>query len=417
MKPKAKGKTPEKPVAATAKSKKRVQVPDNKSSLAGKAAATPAGNPEKKGIGAARPAGAGAGKASKSSQPAAKPATRAEAKPATAGGKATGKSAPVKGASSRPAVAKAVAGSAKGVLKKASSAGKSAVTGAKKPVAKASPAIRPEKKKASPAIKSPLERKSRATSNRAVKASPPAVAKEAKIASRGATSVEEKSRLKAKNGAADRPLPPEGKGHAKVGASREKSAISALGKSGMKSASTEGNLPRSGKEKTSKSVEGSGPEMAVRTASTTRKSPVAPMPDVVSQAAVPKKAKIKAEDMRKLRQMLEEERDSLLGELRRLDDRSLVEGTTEEGANQQPGFSLQLADSASDNLQIETDLNIRRNEEQLLQQIEDALRSLDRGEFGICNRCNEPINIERLFARPNAKYCMPCLRLLESGKA
>ncbi len=141
------------------------------------------------------------------------------------------------------------------------------------------------------------------------------------------------------------------------------------------------------------------------------------MPDIVAQAAAPKKTKLKADDIKKLRAMLESERESLLGELRRLDDRSLVEQTTEEGANQQPGFSLQLADSASDNLQIETDLNIRRNEEQLLQQIEDALRSLESGDFGVCKRCQEPIAVERLFARPNAKYCMPCLRLLESGKA
>lgn len=157
--------------------------------------------------------------------------------------------------------------------------------------------------------------------------------------------------------------------------------------------------------------------MAVRTATTSgRKSPAAPVP-VVPQAAPPKKAKLKADDVKKLREMLLDERESLLAELRRLDDRALVESTTEEGANQQPGFSLQLADSASDNLQIETDLNIRRNEEALLQQIEDALRALDSGEFGVCKRCHEPIAVERLFARPNAKYCMPCLRLLESGKA
>lgn len=157
--------------------------------------------------------------------------------------------------------------------------------------------------------------------------------------------------------------------------------------------------------------------MAVRTASMSGKTPAAPMPDLGSPAAGPKKAKLKAEDVRKLREMLLAERESLLAELRRLDDRALVEQTTEEGANQQPGFSLQLADSASDNLQIETDLNIRRNEEALLQQIEDALRALERGDFGICNRCHEPIAIERLFARPNAKYCIPCLKLLESGKA
>ncbi len=119
--------------------------------------------------------------------------------------------------------------------------------------------------------------------------------------------------------------------------------------------------------------------------------------------------------MRKLRDMMLQERQRIIEEMRILDDRSLQGSADENG--QQPGFSLQLADSASDNIQIETDLGIRNIEAEQLSQLDDALRAMEGGGYGVCNRCHESISIERLFARPNAKYCISCLKLLEAGKA
>jgi DnaK suppressor protein len=114
--------------------------------------------------------------------------------------------------------------------------------------------------------------------------------------------------------------------------------------------------------------------------------------------------------------MLLQERRRIIEEMRILDDRSLT-STLDDSSGSQPGFSLQLADSASDNMQVETDLGIRNIEAEQLQMIDDALRAIDNGEYGICQRCQQLISIERLFAKPNAKYCVDCLRLLEAGKA
>lgn len=157
---------------------------------------------------------------------------------------------------------------------------------------------------------------------------------------------------------------------------------------------------------------------AASKAATPEKKPAAPAPSAAVEAAPVKKAKpkLKEADVKKLRDMLHTERARIIEEMRILDDRSLT-ANMEEGANQQPGFSLQLADSASENMQVETDLGIRSIEAEQLMQIDDALRALATGDYGICQRCNEPISVERLFARPNAKYCINCLKLLESGKA
>jgi DnaK suppressor protein len=142
--------------------------------------------------------------------------------------------------------------------------------------------------------------------------------------------------------------------------------------------------------------------------------PVAAEPPPAPKPVV--KPKWKAEDLRRLKEMLLQERRRIIEEMRILDDRSLT-STLDDSSGSQPGFSLQLADSASDNMQVETDLGIRNIEAEQLQMIDDALRAIDNGEYGICQRCQQLISIERLFAKPNAKYCVDCLRLLEAGKA
>lgn len=129
-----------------------------------------------------------------------------------------------------------------------------------------------------------------------------------------------------------------------------------------------------------------------------------------------RRVRFKADEMRKLRLALEQERERLLRDIRALDDQALTDGLAET-ISQQPGFSLQLADSASDNQQVDTALGIRSIELDQLMQIDEALRAIVEGDYGICHRCGETISIERLLVKPMAKYCVPCRQLLETGKA
>lgn len=142
----------------------------------------------------------------------------------------------------------------------------------------------------------------------------------------------------------------------------------------------------------------------------------APVQQPAAAPPMAKRPKLKAEDLRKLRDALEQERRRLIEEIRALDDQALTDGFVET-MGQQPGFSLQLADSASDNQQVDTALGIRSIEADQLAQIDEALRAIETGEYGVCHRCHEAIHLDRLLVKPMAKYCVPCLRLLETGKA
>jgi DnaK suppressor protein len=45
---------------------------------------------------------------------------------------------------------------------------------------------------------------------------------------------------------------------------------------------------------------------------------------------------------------------------------------------------------------------------QQLSQITEALRRIDEGRYGLCERCAGPIPRERLEILPHARFCVPC---------
>jgi DnaK suppressor protein len=47
--------------------------------------------------------------------------------------------------------------------------------------------------------------------------------------------------------------------------------------------------------------------------------------------------------------------------------------------------------------------------------LDDALRRLDEGRYGVCDRCGQPIGAERLAARPAAATCVRCAARTRRG--
>jgi DnaK suppressor protein len=73
------------------------------------------------------------------------------------------------------------------------------------------------------------------------------------------------------------------------------------------------------------------------------------------------------------------------------------------------------ADTASFTFERELGSGLADGAEQTLAQIEHALARLDAGTYGFCERCGEPINPERLLARPAATLCINDQRLADRG--
>ena len=46
--------------------------------------------------------------------------------------------------------------------------------------------------------------------------------------------------------------------------------------------------------------------------------------------------------------------------------------------------------------------------QEAVDEIKAALARMDQGRYGICERCEKPIPVERLVAIPHARYCVAC---------
>lgn len=66
------------------------------------------------------------------------------------------------------------------------------------------------------------------------------------------------------------------------------------------------------------------------------------------------------------------------------------------------------ADQAGLSLEKELLFELSDNERNQLDQIEGALRKMDKGTYGRCEHCSEPIDHKRVRALPFARYCMEC---------
>lgn len=72
--------------------------------------------------------------------------------------------------------------------------------------------------------------------------------------------------------------------------------------------------------------------------------------------------------------------------------------------------------SRMDAMQQQAMAKATREKAQLrLGQCKRALSAFERHEYGVCRKCEEPIGFRRLFAKPEAPFCMNCQRGLHDG--
>ena len=125
--------------------------------------------------------------------------------------------------------------------------------------------------------------------------------------------------------------------------------------------------------------------------------------------------KLTKPQLKEFRQRLLQERAKVAGEIR-----SIVEETKKsprEASGDLSGYTIHMADMAADTYERELSMNLVSSEQEVLYQIDDALKRIDESTYGICQQCNKPITLTRLKAVPYASMCIACQRQQESQKS
>ena len=112
----------------------------------------------------------------------------------------------------------------------------------------------------------------------------------------------------------------------------------------------------------------------------------------------------------KQRQRLLELKDTLLDAMRGVARDNLHSGTDTSA------FGMHQADAGSDAYDRDFALSMLSKEQGSLYEIDEALKRIDDGTYGVCDLCQKPIKHERLEALPFTRYTVDCQAGLEKNQ-
>ena len=111
-------------------------------------------------------------------------------------------------------------------------------------------------------------------------------------------------------------------------------------------------------------------------------------------------------DLEYFKRHLLEKRKEVLGKEGTLESDGMNNsGNTDSGDLQYP---THMADLGSDTMGKELSSYFKARTGKYLKHLEDALKRIKRGSYGLCLSCGEDIQRERLEVVPHTRYCVGC---------
>lgn len=90
-----------------------------------------------------------------------------------------------------------------------------------------------------------------------------------------------------------------------------------------------------------------------------------------------------------------------------------MNGLAKESAQEMAGYSLHMADSGTDNFDRDFALSLLSSDQDAIYEIEEALKRIEKGTYGICELTNKPIPRARLEAIPWTRFTVQAQAQLE----
>lgn len=122
------------------------------------------------------------------------------------------------------------------------------------------------------------------------------------------------------------------------------------------------------------------------------------------------------EELEHFRKIIEAKRDEIITQLQNLRDR-MMDPTTGEYINENSPYSLHMAEQGTDAMEREKIYLYAQRETKFLGYLEDALKRIDSGTYGVCAECSEDpqglcptcplVPKPRLEAVPHSQHCLP----------
>ena len=117
--------------------------------------------------------------------------------------------------------------------------------------------------------------------------------------------------------------------------------------------------------------------------------------------------KLSKKELKDFKKLILKRKDEILDDIKHISDDTLKK-SQKEASGDISGYSYHMADVATDTYDREFSLGLASNERKLLYELDDALKKIEDGVFGICEDCKVLIAKSRLKAVPQARLCVKC---------
>lgn len=124
------------------------------------------------------------------------------------------------------------------------------------------------------------------------------------------------------------------------------------------------------------------------------------------------KKQLRVRELNLYRERLLNLKEDLLNQIKDISEDTLMK-SQKELSGDISGYSLHIADMASDNYERDFNLGLVSGEREIILEIDEALKRIEDKTYGRCKNCDKPITKSRLMAVPYTKYCKRCQEKLE----
>jgi len=119
------------------------------------------------------------------------------------------------------------------------------------------------------------------------------------------------------------------------------------------------------------------------------------------------KKKFTKKELQEFKKIVLKRREELLDSIKHSSEDTLKK-SQKDAAGDISGYTYHMADVATDTYDREFSLGLASNERKLLYELDDVLKKIEDGTFGICEDCKNLIAKTRLKAIPHARLCVKC---------
>ncbi len=119
------------------------------------------------------------------------------------------------------------------------------------------------------------------------------------------------------------------------------------------------------------------------------------------------KNKFSKKELKEFKAIILKRKEEIDDEIKHISDDTLKK-SQKDASGDISGYTYHMADVATDNYDREFSLGLASNDRQSLYDLNDALKRIEDGGFGLCEDCKRLITKVRLKAVPQARLCVKC---------